>query len=220
MTLKVSKAKASLPSRKLLQNARIAERSCAFKAQSSTKAKLSGPLLPTGEFLSSRKKLLSEEFSPPSNASWRKDVSLKGNWEPVYLKPQILGTNILRKLSKNPGRAFKDSLLKGSIAVYPNKSSVRVFHRKSWALNYLYKVVNLLDSLDYESLIKEVRTLIPLFSEVFRERKDFCTEHRSVRNQLFFSMRRATRDQNQDQRSRREALKECHIIDLFSSDSS
>jgi hypothetical protein len=220
VTLKVSKVRAVLPSRKAATASKISARSCEAKVTSSKKKKLLGPLLPNGKFLSSREKFVSDELCVPTKSDYTNLSNRGGNWEPVFLDLRVLRDSERRKLSKNPGSGFKRKLGNGETKVYPVPNCVRDYHRRSHALYELRKALPFVASLDPDAQLLSITSLIGLLPEIFRCRPSFSKAYSNLRKQLFYFKRKAAEDRNQDQRSRREALTEQRIDDLFSSESS
>jgi hypothetical protein len=215
VTLKVSKARAVLPNRKDILASQISKKSCEVRLSNSKKKVISGPLLPNGEFRSDGTRIRSEDLVGNSLSSYRKNTNLGGNWKPAFLDLRILSLEERRKLCKNPGRIFKSCLPQGQTPVYPDRDSVRDYHRRSHALNYVRKAFCLMTLLDDTSFIETCDSLLGILPEIFRCRPNCSKVYDQLNKQLRFSKRSKLRDRSQDQRSRREALIEHRVNDLY-----
>lgn len=178
-----------LPSRKHLAASMRASRSCEAKHQSQKKQMLKGPMTPEGTWLSKGRKLLSENFSAPTECWRRPHSDRKGNWEPVYLPLIILKSGIKRKLSKNPGRDFKEKLPKGAQRVYPDADCVRAHQRRAYALLYIREALSFMHVLCDDAYVRTIDHILNLLPEVFRVNSNFSREYLSMRKQLYILKR-------------------------------
>jgi hypothetical protein len=182
-------------------------------------------MLPSGKFRTSNY-AAPDGFRFPVKNDWdgkfqRSCNAYPGRYDPVRLPLAVLDKEDRRKLCKAPTREFRKSLRRleasSDTFIYPTQSSVRVHQRCAHALGYIREAIGLLsESDDHSFRYESLGRICSLLPEIFREEaKCPGSTYYSLRNQLYFSMRRELKDHEHDQRSRREALTEPHISDLF-----
>lgn len=220
MTLKVSRARAVLPSEKQRRECMISMKSCKHSHQLVLSKAMVGPLLPDGRFRT-KKDRAPDGARFPTPSDWgRKAKSLKVDrpirYEPVSLPIQVLESKTRRALAQKPSRNLRKKLRTGKndTIVYPTQSCVRAFHRRGHALNFVRQALDLLVGIDdHTFFIREIDRILGLLPEIFLENPKFPgAPYKSLRNQLSFFKRSRMKDQTHDLQSRREALIEPRTV--------
>jgi len=166
VTLKVSKARAVLPSKKQAVAARVSTRRCEALGKRIGESLPYGPLLPDGKFVSTGNNCIIRPIKP----DWRRGTNKGGNWKPIHLDLQILDSKTRRNLCVNPFKREKYKIPVGPEKLYPTRECVLDFHRRSHALELLKRACGSLSQCDPCFILVELNKIIALLPKIFRRR--------------------------------------------------
>jgi len=193
VTLKVSKARALLPSRKRLQTEReVSSRRLELSVRS-YKDVLKGPLLPNGKYWSTDGKPPLETRCP-RKLDW--DLTPRSKIDPVNISAILLSKKERDLISKGPSRKFRRCIPSGPFTVDCDRTSVSNFNRRMHALNAmntsLRKVASMPGSLWMTK--STIKSWLPLLPEIlWNADKGKGSLLERTRNFLGFSLRKASR---------------------------
>jgi len=173
VSLKLTKLRTALPSRKAVEREKEAKRFLFSNSVVSSLPPFKGPLLPNGEFLSQKSyssKIKDLGVRYPTKRDWEPKVPLSKT-EPFFVKACHLSPKETFLLTRRPSKAARKEVRQGKYEVYPNRYCVQNFKRRMVAMDYLFECFKHFSDwtsyMDFTKAIKECNRLLPeIFSNL------------------------------------------------------